>query len=933
MSDERPTQPININTNLRLKSGLVVECQYVLFGLAKLQDSLHVTYEMIRSKKPSEAAEVHIGEPPVVVCVGATGVGKSAFCRALTGDYRFVSASTTSSVTDWTEGAEAHWLGLASKSKLIVIDTPGISDSEGDVRHIYDMVSKLQFRKQINTIVLLLNSEQCRCDGIIISLLRILHETFREDIWKNVVLGFTRWYSDEAAQERRRLNGESQDYLAKKWTKTLCEKLEISEKTLLAIDNFHKEGPVLPCIFVDSLSVLLPLKTTERKLSEDELERAQAPFLQLQKYSAKMKPLQTIDIECATLVRDVLYRLDNAINGQAHSLLCVIEAAIRITEGYIPKVLESKLNEGRLLWAELVKNDLQNSGDADAIYRTLKTAVAIGAVGPIELKKQLVKLKSPERIPISECRDELGFTASDCMQTAYSAKECTLAGLVRTAADCKKAGYRAVDCKKAGYSLRECTGAGYTAADFYDAGHSLRKLIEVGFTLEECCSAGYSAIECKAAGFNVQECFDAGYKAAACKEAGYSFQEVLDVGYSLADCCSGGYSMLEVLSSNSEAKSYSLSEFHMAGYSLDEAVLAGFSMTECASAGYAMTQVSKKPRNIEPGELPADPEAAPLVLVQAGSCMQVIFEHAKELAEGKTFVPLTVKVSNTKGLKAIVNNQASETRHAHYHLIKPAVGDPEVAVRAILEDGFLTREDDSYVFDVQHWKYEVGNTLWMLKEHDDASLRSTRNPDGGRSFKVNLPLGTISPVRAPNLVLGVASPKLVLVEKDSPKRCIFSHAKTLMEGGLAPLSFTLSNEGVFAIIVRSENLNTFKDMINYLLLTVGPAAEAPSFKVRYEDCKYLTREKITHTTTIASENGDVIGMPSKSEYSMVFDVAFGKMESGNDVNLVQHIGENHGGTKNPENAGRLFAINVDGTIAPKAANGLVLGVEFIPGFL
>lgn len=165
----------------------------------------------------------------------------------------------------------------------------------------------------------------------------------------------------------------------------------------------------------------------------------------------------------------------------------------------------------------------------------------------------------------------------------------------------------------------------------------------------------------------------------------------------------------------------------------------------------AYTKTGSAPAKMPP--LPADSDAVKLVLVNAGSPEQCVFENVDALKAGKDFVPL-----NLVGGKAIVNKESSEMKIAHYHLLKPGVGKRDVAIRARLDkEGFLTCEDIGYVFDVDKWNFQAGNPLWILKEHDDATNSATRNSGGGRSFTIN-DNGTIAVKDYPHLVLGAWSP-------------------------------------------------------------------------------------------------------------------------------------------------------------------------------
>jgi len=83
-------------------------------------------------------------------------------------------------------------------------------------------------------------------------------------------------------------------------------------------------------------------------------------------------------------------------------------------------------------------------------------------------------------------------------------------------------------------------------------------------------------------------------------------------------------------------------------------------------------------------------------------------------------------------------------------------------------------------------------------------------------------------------------------------------------------------------------------------------------------------------TTLTFVNcGTDVAPPTTTLFDcMVFDVAHGKMEAGNVVNMLQRLGGPE--TKEKGNNSRLFTINDDGTVSPTAAPHLLLGVDFVP---
>ena len=329
-----------------------------------------------------------------------------------------------------------------------------------------------------------------------------------------------------------------------------------------------------------------------------------------------------------------------------------------------------------------------------------------------------------------------------------------------------------------------------------------------------------------------------------------------------------------------------------------------------------------------PAPLPCDEDAPVLVLVKKGSSSAAVFEHAEALAKGDAFVPLTLK--GRGGRSAIVLKAPRYRRHERFCLHTPAVGKAEVALRARLdiEGGHLTLESNGFVLDVDRWTFKANNKLWFLQEGGDVTARQTRNPDGGRSFVVNADEGTISPQKAPELVLGFATvAQLCLVEKGSEKACIFEHAAALKSTGAArPL--TLSSPPGLAVVTQYETPRNFHDYCEYIELGVAPVSNVqPALVVTYDESTWLCRDTVVISKQVTYK-GKPLVEPETKEYSMALDVAFAKMEAGNGVNMLQRLGSEP--TKEEGNKARAFEINDDGTVSPKEATGLVLGMAFVP---
>jgi len=330
-----------------------------------------------------------------------------------------------------------------------------------------------------------------------------------------------------------------------------------------------------------------------------------------------------------------------------------------------------------------------------------------------------------------------------------------------------------------------------------------------------------------------------------------------------------------------------------------------------------------------PMPLPHDKDAARLALVEKGSADAVIFEHAQALAKGETFVPLTLKGRGGQAAIVLTEPRPESVVGGRFKRSTPAVGTAKAAVRARLdtEGGHLTMESNGFVLDVHGWRYEKNNKLWFLQEGEDAASRQTRNPDGGRSFVVNLADGTLSPAKAPALVLGVTSvAQLCLVEKGSSRACVFAHAAALKQGGAALLE--LATPAGLAVVSQYETPRSIGDYCEIIELGVASvSSEHPAVMAVYETGTWLCRDTVVVTQQVTYKGTPVVPQAVK-EYSMVFDVAGGMIEEGTAVNMLQRFGVVP--SKEEGLMGRAFAINDDGTVSPKAQPDLVLGMEYLP---
>lgn len=156
---------------------------------------------------------------------------------------------------------------------------------------------------------------------------------------------------------------------------------------------------------------------------------------------------------------------------------------------------------------------------------------------------------------------------------------------------------------------------------------------------------------------------------------------------------------------------------------------------------------------------PFDAAAPSLVLVKRGSPRQIVLEHAGNFlastGNAEAFFPLTL--SGVGPPQAIVNKveNPDEIGVAPFYNQELGIGGVDLAIRVRwdAEGGFFIREKDGFVLDVWSKNCAFDDKLWMTRSGIDGSLADTRTPGKTRSFLINED-GTVSPLKAPNLVLG-----------------------------------------------------------------------------------------------------------------------------------------------------------------------------------
>jgi len=97
-----------------------------------------------------------------------------------------------------------NWFGQNGEKPVMVIDTPGIGDSEGrDTDHIADMVTSLKQIGFVHCFLIVINSEDPRFNEQLQNTLKLFKCMFGDDFFKNSMICFSRFGQDKRSKRER----------------------------------------------------------------------------------------------------------------------------------------------------------------------------------------------------------------------------------------------------------------------------------------------------------------------------------------------------------------------------------------------------------------------------------------------------------------------------------------------------------------------------------------------------------------------------------------------------------------------------------------------------------------------------------------------------------------------------------------------------------
>eukprot|EP00971_Amphidinium_carterae_P351620 6492195-Amphidinium_carterae.1 len=202
-----------------------------------------------------------------VVLVGDRMSGKTAVAAAALG---LPAGSAVFKVGQCTTRSVSHrgrWFGKDAEDEVTMTDTVSFG-GHPDPANSGLILRQMREARSIAALVLVVSTEQpCLSEGLL-EFLRLLEEDLGRGFWRQTVLLFTRWYTDDRSCRRRK---SSKEQLRQDVSQSLLKEFQA-----IALAR-PKDDPHLPSYFVDS-EVLLDADadSAERGAAMKELSRFSA---------------------------------------------------------------------------------------------------------------------------------------------------------------------------------------------------------------------------------------------------------------------------------------------------------------------------------------------------------------------------------------------------------------------------------------------------------------------------------------------------------------------------------------------------------------------------------------------------------------------------------------------------------------------------------
>ena len=151
-------------------------------------------------------------QPIASILMGKTGHGKSTFSNLLSNSEDFVVGNSTRSCTK--EIKLKCFYNQENQVKVSIIDTPGLSDSDGDDKKIIDDIKNYLLKTdipRINAILIVISIQEKRMDQSLNNLLEEICKIFPlKKFWEHVIIIWTNFNGTES--QKKRLEQKAEDF-------------------------------------------------------------------------------------------------------------------------------------------------------------------------------------------------------------------------------------------------------------------------------------------------------------------------------------------------------------------------------------------------------------------------------------------------------------------------------------------------------------------------------------------------------------------------------------------------------------------------------------------------------------------------------------------------------------------------------------------------